>query len=75
MKAEEILSKFPKKMLIGIILSLAGVIGSGGYFVYEKYINVDYQTQIDKLNYQIFIIKNKDISKDAVIFELKKEIK
>lgn len=74
-KAEEILSKFPKKMLIGIILSLAGVIGSGGYFVYQKYIDVDYQTEIDSLKLQIFILKNKDISKDAVIFELKKEIK
>jgi hypothetical protein len=72
-KAEEILNKFPKKMLIGIILSLAGVIGSGGYFVYEKYMNVDYTSQIDSLKFQIFVLKNKDISKDAVIFELKKK--
>jgi hypothetical protein len=74
-KAEEILNKFPKKMLIGIIVSLAGIIGSGGYFVYEKYMDVDYTPQIDSLKYQIFILKNKDISKDAVIYELKKEIK
>lgn len=71
MKAEEILSKFPKKMLIGIIVSLAGVIGTGGYFVYEKYMNVDYQSQIDSLKYQIFYIKNKDISQDATIDDSK----
>jgi histone acetyltransferase (RNA polymerase elongator complex component) len=66
-KAEEILNKFPKKMLIGIIISLAGAIGTGGYFVYQKYIDVDYQSQIDSLKYQNFILSNKVISLDSRI--------